>query len=188
MKKDDRKWYCSPCNSDIFPFNSVDDDETFINTLYDAYSDIPLLFHDIENMIFNPLSLNTKLDSQMYDIDPDIQFYNDINNPSRHISQYYLEDAFNHKVKENPSDCLSMLHINIRSIQNKINEYDCYMSLLHQKFSIIGVSETWLTEETYGLYEFEDYSHTGLYREGKKGGGVSIFVREGILQGVPELF
>ena len=98
MKDDERKWYCSPCNSNIFPFNHHDDNEVFSNVLYDVYSDIPLLFKDIDDMIFNPLSLNTKTDFPLYDIDPDIQFYNEIHHPSKNISQYYLEDAFNKKI------------------------------------------------------------------------------------------
>ena len=181
MKKSERSWFCASCNSSLFPCNHLEDEE-FINVLYDIYSDIPLQFKDIDNMIFNPLSLNTNNELPLYDVDPDIQFYNELTNPSRNISKYFLEDAFNNETAKDASmNNLSMFHINIRSIIKKFNDLDCYLSLLKQKFSIIGISETWFSYQTYGLYEFENYSHTAMYREGKKGGGVSLFVRDGIM-------
>ena len=182
MRSPDRIWFCSPCNSSIFPCNIYEDDEMFVNALYDLYSEIPLNLKEIDNMIFNPLSLNVKSNFPLYDIDPDIQFYNEIHHPSKNISQYFLEDAFNQELEQvSYSDHLSMFHINIRSMQNKFNELDCFMSLLKLNFTIIGITETWISDANYGLYEFENYSHNAVYRQDKRGGGVSLFVRDGIL-------
>ena len=99
MKQAEGTWYCSPCNSSIFPCNYLED-EDFIGALYDIFSDIPLQFKDIDNMIFNPLSLNTNCEIPLYDVDPAIQFYNEINNPSNNISKYFLEDAFNSEIEK----------------------------------------------------------------------------------------
>ena len=154
----------------------------FVNALYDLYSEIPLNLKEIDNMIFNPLSLNIKSNFPLYDIDPDIQFYNEIHHPSKNISQYFLEDAFNQELEQGSySDHLSMFHINIRSMQNKFNELDCFMSLLKLNFTIIGITETWISDANYGLYEFENYSHNAVYGQDKRGGGVLLFVRDGIL-------
>ena len=181
MKDPDRKWFCFPCNREIFPCNNFDEDEMFVNVLYDLYAEIPLLYKDIDKMIFNPLSLNTKTELPLYDIDPDIQFYNEINHPSKNISKYFLEDSFNQDLEGDNLENLSMFHVNIRSFQNKFSDLDCYLSLLKTKFKIIGISETWISESNYGLYEFDNYSHIAMYRNDKRGGGVSIFVHESIL-------
>ena len=175
------EWYCSPCNSSIFPCNHLDDDQCFINTLYDLYSDIPLMYKNIDEMIFNPFALNNKSELPLFDIDPDIQFYNDLHHPSRNVSQYYLEDAFNTAVsKANSLHHLSIFHVNIRSLSNKFIDLDCYLSSLNEFFSIIGITETWMSESNCRLYEFENYSHEFIYRTDKSGGGVSLFVRKEI--------
>ena len=175
------EWYCVPCNSSIFPCNYIDEEASFLNDLYDLYSDIPLSFKDIDNMIFNPFALNNKSDSPLFDIDPDIQFYNELHHPAGNISQYYLEDAFNSKIDgKDSARHLSIFHVNIRSLQNKFADLDGYLSVLKQQFSVIGITETWISDANHSLYEFDDYSHVSLYRKDKSGGGVSLFIRNGI--------
>ena len=52
--------------------------------------------------------------------------------------------------------------------------------MLKQQFSVIGITETWISDANHSLYEFDDYSHVSLYRKDKSGGGVSLFIRNGI--------
>ena len=50
-----------------------------------------------------------------------------------------------------------------------------YLSLLNHRFSIIGVSETWLTGATADLYGLDGYTFVEMHRIGKVG-GVGVFI------------
>ena len=52
--------------------------------------------------------------------------------------------------------------------------------MLTINFSIIGISETWLNEDTKNTYNINGYNSEHLCRVDKRGGGVSIFIQEGI--------
>ena len=175
----DRQWYCSPCNQEIFPCNFVDDDDDFAELLYNIFADIPLAFHEIETMIFNPFSTNTKSFIPLHDVDPDIQFFNDVAHPCKSVSDYYLEDQFNDKFsnQSNTNTNLLMMHLNIRSLPAHILEMESYLSLLCCQFHFIGISESWLTENNNSLYCLEDYNHVSIHRSSKAGGGLSLFIK-----------
>ena len=70
--------------------------------------------------------LNEDLNLPLIDSDPDVQFYNSQCNNSLHSCDYYLEDSFNNKVSDLnlSTGCLSMVHMNIRSIVKNLNESD----------------------------------------------------------------
>ena len=52
--------------------------------------------------------------------------------------------------------------------------------MLKSDFSVIGLSETWLTDETSDLYSINGYSFEPVCRKNKSGGGVAICVKSGI--------
>ena len=49
--------------------------------------------------------------------------------------------------------------------------------MLSIEFSVIGISETWLTESNEGWYQISGYNSEHLYRKTKRGGGVSVFIK-----------
>ena len=51
-----------------------------------------------------------------------------------------------------------------------------HLSLLNHRFSIKGVSETWLTDATADLYNIDGYTLVEMHRMGKVGGGVGMFI------------
>ena len=51
---------------------------------------------------------------------------------------------------------------------------------LKHNFSIIAISESWLTSMNKDLYHLKGYTHKYEFREHRAGGGVSLFVNNDI--------
>ena len=76
----------------------------------------------------------------MRNIDPDCNLFNFSN------TTYYLEDDINEIIKRNnlSENEFSLMHLNIRSLPKNIGKLCDFLSLMDTKFTIIGLSETWL--------------------------------------------
>ena len=122
------------CTKDIFPFNGIDEDDDFLEILAELQETEPLIPLNIlmdQNKIFNPFELNEELDLPVIDSDPDVQFYNSHCNNSLHSCDYYLEDSLNKNITDLnlSSGCLSMVHMNIRSIAKNLSKFDLYLKI-----------------------------------------------------------
>jgi len=73
------------------------------------------------------------------------------------------------------STSLNMIHINIRSFHKNIDEFKVLLSNCKSYFSIIILSETWLSDVAgFVGAEFDGYDDFHVVRTGKRGGGVTI--------------
>ena len=129
--RDSDVWFCTVCTKDIFPFNGIEEDHEFLETLAELHQLDSIIPFDIlmdQNKIFSPFELNEDSNLPLIDSDPDVQFYKNQCNYSLHSCDYYLEDAFNKKVADLniPSRRLSMIHTHIRSVAKNINKLDMY--------------------------------------------------------------
>lgn len=133
---------------------------------------------------FNPFEWNEDNELvPLYDTDPDLQFFNDNTYVQNDFTcDYYVEETFNNKCTELSLnvDNFSIFHLNIRSLPKHFSELQNFLSTLNLKFSVIGLTETWLTENTQDLFELEGYCHFKLFRSGRRGGGVSLYVNENL--------
>ena len=113
------------------------------------------------------------------DIDPDLNYINHTNKKcSYYTINEFNKDYFNFNKRKNN---LSLFHTNIRSSShNKINDLKCYLSTLNIDFSIIGLSENWGKQDTIDLRNPPGYIHHHYIRSDKRGGGVSLYVKNGI--------
>lgn len=93
---------------------------------------------------------------------------------------YFSENDFNSIIATyNETNIFSTLHLNIRSLPKHYDNFHHYLSSLNHVFSVIALTETWLTEEITSLYEIADY--TAIHRcRGSRGGGVSLYVQRGL--------
>ena len=66
--------------------------------------------------------------------------------------------------------------LNIRSILNKFDDLKAYLNSLKYKFSVIGLSETWLNQINSNDLPLPCYSYIGKVRKNKHGGGVGLYV------------
>ena len=91
----------------------------------------------------------------LFNSDPDYHFFQTFSgNVNSFSSDYYHEDSFNglclkHAIK---SEGLSFIHLNIRSCNKNFSEFDHYLQSLNIKFPFIGLSETWLSDNTFSYF------------------------------------
>lgn len=110
------------------------------------------------------------------DIDPDINFIPTIS------SKYYNINDINTSLNKHPFNGFSILSHNIRSAPKNLTQLTSYLDLLNPQFqfSVIGLTETWLSEDNCSAYAIPNYRATHMNRQNKKGGGVSIFLHQSI--------
>ena len=51
---------------------------------------------------------------------------------------------------------LALLHLNIRSIPKNLSSLEEYLHNLDYEFNILGITETWLSVNNTGLYDFNE--------------------------------
>ena len=138
----------------------------------------PLNIQSLNALSFDVFNLDdeTVID-ELNDIDPDLCFYNQIS--TNLSSNYYSENSF-HRLNESKDPSLSILHCNIRSFFANKNDLFNMISSLNYQFSVICLSETWLTHNNYEYACIPNYNHELRTRNNKSGGGVSIFINDDI--------
>ena len=179
------EWYCITCSEDIFPFNHLCEEEDFILAISDYWHiDETVPFNDlnIQEKLFTPFDLNENENVPLYDIDPDIQFYRNQCNTSLPNCDYHLEDSFNKKISnlKIKDNCISMTHVNIHSANENLGKFEMYLSNLNHTFPIIGVSESWLKDHNVDTCNMHGYQSEHNFRPIKRGGGVSLFIKNNI--------
>ena len=64
------------CNETVLPYNHIDDQSEFLA----AVTNVDVRMLCISDEMFQPFELNdSEIDSQLYDIDPDVNYFNEIN-------------------------------------------------------------------------------------------------------------
>ena len=111
----------------------------------------------------------------IWNIDPDCNLLTTDNFAN---TKYYLENDINDVIKRNNLSVeeFSLMHLNIRSLPKNIGKLSDFLSFIYNRFSVIGLSETWLNNDNLDLYELPEYKSVHLTRPSKKGGGVSLYV------------
>ena len=80
---------------------------------------------------------------------------------------------------KNPNQ-LSNFCLNIRSLPKNHRKLVTLLNTIDTQFTTISLTETWLQDHNFELYEIEGYSHISQLRENKNGGGVSIFIKNNL--------
>ena len=111
----------------------------------------------------------------MPNIDPDCNLLTTDNFAN---TKYYLENDINDVIKRNnlSEEEFSLMHLNIRNLPKNIGKFSDFLLVIDNRFSFIGLSETWLNNDNIDPYELPGYKSIHLTRPSKKGGGVSLYV------------
>jgi hypothetical protein len=166
----DINWLCSICLSDIFPFNHYFDDDDFQMAISHFTSDTSTNLLNLNDLVFNPLlfdTFNPNLRLDLNQDDPD-SLYTDCN--------YLLEDQFNLSLPPNHHDRFSLIHMNARSLNKNFDNVSNYLDTLIHTFSVVGITETWLTDSAPILPHLQNYTLHQKSRHHSRGGGVALFV------------
>ena len=85
-----------------------------------------------------------------------------------------VENEINNLLIKGSSDCseMSFLHINCRSLLGNFDKFRVLTTNLSNSFSVIGLSETWLNDNTHDLVNLPGYDFISNHRQNKVGGGV----------------
>ena len=145
----------------MFPFNHSENDQTFLAEINNfTLSDRVAALSDV---LFQPFELNDNdYYSPLFDVDPDVNFYNKVDFHGFKYN-YYMEDLFSDALRDKISNShyehlFSMCHINIRSIPANLGSLEVYLQCLNFDFSIIGISETWLSDNNCDLFYLNGYN------------------------------
>ncbi|XP_041463802.1 uncharacterized protein LOC121414811 [Lytechinus variegatus] len=111
--------------------------------------------------------LNSTMDSFVYTVDDNFETIL----PS---SKYFTIDKFKNGFVNDNS--FSLFHMNIRSINKNFDHLNILLQELATKFSVVGLSETWLSDNS-NLYSLPGYHNPIVNcRQNKTGGGVALFI------------
>ena len=70
----------------------------------------------------------------------------------------------------------TVLHMNMRSLKNKMDDFQTFLHNSGVEWSVICISETWLKPEILKYYNLESYNLFASCREGREGGGPAVYV------------
>ena len=105
---------------------------------YDMLAKKPLSPDIVQNMVFNPFKTNDDVRVPLFDVDPDIRFYTDMNYLNIRTTNLFNTTISNLGFKHP----LSFLHSNIRSLKAHHVELEAYLGMLNFEFSILSISES----------------------------------------------
>ena len=124
----------------------------------------------LKNLTLNPFKRNSNEKTYLTlnsDLDPHQNYYNQIIT-NVEFCDYYDEDTFKCLTEDSKDNQFSTLHLNIRSILNKFDDLKAYLNSLEYKFSVIGLSETWLNQNNMNDFPLPSYRNVGKVRKNKK--------------------
>ena len=130
--------------------------------------------------------VSTIPDLLLYDPDPEegtISAPVDYDSETHNITscKYLTAEEFNlipcsNISAQNPK-FLSLIHINVRSLNSKFTSLELLLSNINEKFDIIAISETWFSSDTpHSLFNLDGYSLHYASRKNKQGGGVALYI------------
>ena len=185
--------YVNPSNNKInplttnhffkLPFNST------ITTFLAIRQTFDFLFNNIADHELNDHELNVhnhanvdslinegKFDhSESVNVDLDVTF---LTQNMHSTCEYYNDLLFNENFHRH--DNFSLFHVNIQSLPRNFDHLKIHLNELKHSFTIIAISENWLTNINREIYHLKGYSHKNTIREQKSGGGVSLFIKNDI--------
>lgn len=88
----------------------------------------------------------------------------------------FLPSEVGNVFRSQTSVVFSLFHLNAQSLRNKFDQLDAFLQSFDFSFDVIMLTETWYTpDDTVEiLSNYENYS---LCRNSKRGGGVSVYVK-----------
>ena len=118
------------------------------------------------------------------EIDIDINHFDEIfsNLSLGNTSQYYDNERFNNLFCVNGERDLSVLHLNIRSMNKNGDCLITYLSLLNRKFDVLCLSETFVNDISIVEDFLDGYRGFHSIRDGNRArGGVAIYVKKDLI-------
>ena len=125
--------------------------------------------------------MTNEVNEVLLNVDPDLNLYDHNFSPldSAQNSMYYTIEQFNNFFKNNASNFF--MNLNIRSFNANGELFESVLSSLTVSPKVIILTETWLTELTLENCKIDGYTGYHTIRQGRRSGGVSIFVHSSLI-------
>ena len=134
-----------------------------------------------ESLSFVPFSTDESFINN--ENDPDVNFYNDVFTLD---TQYLAPDEFQRKFKPFSKQLLSILHLNIQSINKNFEAFEQFSFSLNFNFRIVSFSETWANDiniNKNSSFQLPNYnSEHQIIKSGKEEEYVSLLVTHLIIR------
>ena len=166
---DQRISLCKVCQP-LFPFNHIQDDHEFKNTLISFFQQEDICMTDFEDIdIFSSGTLAGEsfcCEDNFFD-----------NNPCKFYSVNSFNSYIEHNTRtENGLVNISLFHLNAQSLYKNFSNCLDFINSLAYKFSIYGFCETWFNETPHTYFTIPEYNFIHKSRHSRKGGGVCIYI------------
>lgn len=113
------------------------------------------------------------------DIDVNVNHFDDIYPELSSDTQSHYHDVSSFKSHFTSSTCdFAVISSNIRSLYNKLDEFQTLLFSLECSFDIICITESWLTASTINMSSLNNYRMFNVTRSETRGGGVAVYVRD----------
>ena len=162
-------WYCSICTGNTFPFNHYIDDDEFKFALFSF--DNTLEYNRLLSLKFNPFNFEEMVRTSQHEAD---HLNNFSNLPSKCT---YL---FDNNISYSGNDNFSIIHFNSRSLNKNFDNIHDFISRADHTFTIIAISETWLTDDTNHMLDIDNYTLINTPRQDRRSGGSALYVHNSV--------
>lgn len=114
------------------------------------------------------------LEYRVYDSEHELDCEFNLLQNNNNTCNYYADSEFDSVIESNGS--FSLIHLNCRSMYSNFDKIHDYLNTFKNKFTVIALSETWLTDDKGFDFPFDGYELFFVNRVSKKGGGVALYI------------
>ena len=160
----------------FLPFNYLDDSSFNLAVYEFSYGPSSYDADRLETLLFNPVERPELFNPLCSHLNPDSNFITRLPD-----SGYTVEEDLSNRVASfGDKTNFSIIHLNTRSLMWNFDQLNSLLRNLNMLFSVIGVSETWLTDCTAELVNITGYNFVSNRCKSKTGGGVGIYLQNGV--------
>ena len=94
----------------------------------------------------------------------------------KYITENEAHNFFNFEDK----NALNIMHVNCRSIKKNFGPLNDLLHIISGPLTAIAVTETWLCDDLYDIYNLPGYQFISKSRSEKSGGGIGIYVNNNL--------
>ena len=108
------------------------------------------------------------------DIDPDKNLFSQLQNNCTYLQPETIITNIN-------ATKFNILELNIRSFPKNFENFILLFNPVLEAIDCIVITETWFTSNNVDMYNIPGFKSVHNYRVRKRGGGVSIYIRDNIM-------
>ena len=101
-----------------------------------------------------------------------------VNSTDNKMKEIHEKCCYYSTLDKTQASKFSILHMNVRSIKNKFDEVQNFLTRSDNQWDVICLSESWLKDDLVKYYELENYNVFASCRTSGEGGGTAIYVND----------